>query len=134
MAQTSNFSLPAVYSTTGEIRPQVTKLEKLAPATSYSLLFSVDSPAALGPDARVSVSVIDGGRVLLGKTLHAGDADLYGFFRTARGAELRVTTEGAAGGPIPSANQSLAARRGTQPHVAGRDSDCFWPGDGRRQR
>ena len=98
MAQTSNFSLPAVYSTTGEIRPQVTKLEKLAPATSYSLLFSVDSPAALGPDARVSVSVIDGGRVLLGKTLHAGDADLYGFFRTARGAELRVTAEGAAAG------------------------------------
>ncbi len=95
LAQTSKFSLPAVYSTSGEIRSRVTKLEKLAPATSYSLLFSVDSPAALGPEARVAVSIVEGGRVLLGKTLHAGDADLYGFFRTTRGAELRVTAEGA---------------------------------------
>jgi len=97
IAQTSNFSLPAVYSSTGAIRSQVMKLEKLAPTTSYSLLFSVDSPAALGPDARVAVSIVEGGSVLLGKTLHAGDADLYGFFRTTRGAELRVTAEGASG-------------------------------------
>src|SRR4051794_22227918 len=97
MAQISSFSVPAVYSSTGEVRSRVTKLEKLAPARSYSLLFSVDSPAALGPDARIAVSVVDGGRVLLGKTLHAGDADLYGFFRTTRGAELRVTPEGASG-------------------------------------
>ena len=60
MAQTSNFSLPTVYSSAGALRSRVTKLEKLAPATSYSLLFSVDSPATLGPGARVSG--IDRGR------------------------------------------------------------------------
>ena len=49
LAQPSNFSLPAVYSTTGEIRTQTTKLEKLAPSAGYSLLFSLDSPGDLGP-------------------------------------------------------------------------------------
>src|SRR5689334_16439999 len=82
-AQVSSFSLPAVYSTSGEIRPHATKLGKLAPANSYSLLFSVNSPGDLGPQARVTVSVVEGERVLISKTLHAGDADLYGFFRPA---------------------------------------------------
>jgi hypothetical protein len=76
----------------------VTKLDKLAPANRYSLLFSVTSPGDLGPDARVAVSVVEGGRVLLAKTLHAGDADLYGFFRPARAAELRVVAEGVPAG------------------------------------
>ena len=46
----SYFSLPPVYSTTGAIRSQVTKLDKLAPANSYSLLLSVNSPGDLGPN------------------------------------------------------------------------------------
>ena len=49
LAQPSNFSLPAVYSTTGEIRTQTTTLEKLAPSAGYSLLFSLDSPATSAP-------------------------------------------------------------------------------------
>jgi HEAT repeats/Squalene-hopene cyclase C-terminal domain len=106
LAQSSSFSLPAVYATTGVIRSQVTKLEKLAPATSYSLLFSVNSPGDLGPAARVSVSVVEGDRVLLSKTLHAGDADLYGFFRPTRAAELRVVAEGA-----PAARYRLQINR-----------------------
>ena len=93
LAQPSNFSLPAVYSTTGEIRTQTTRLDKLAPSASYSLLFSLDSPD-LGPAARIALSVVEGDRVLLSKTLHAGDADLYAFFRPTRGAQLRVVAEG----------------------------------------
>ena len=121
-AQVPSFSLPAVYSTSGEIRSHVTRLEKLAPANSYSLLFSVNSPGDLGPDARVAVSVVEGERVLISKTLHAGDADLYGFFRPAHAAELRVVTEGGARGPLSIADQSLAARRGREPHLAGCDA------------
>jgi hypothetical protein len=93
LAQPSNFSLPVVYSTAGEIRTQTTKLDKLAPSAGYSLLFSLDSPD-LGAEARIAVSVVEGDRVLLAKTLHAGDADLYGFFRPSRAAQLRVVAEG----------------------------------------
>ncbi|HEY1497423.1 MAG TPA: HEAT repeat domain-containing protein, partial [Candidatus Solibacter sp.] len=64
------------------------KLDKLSAETGYSFLFSVDS------GARVAVSVMEGDRVLLGKTLHAGDADLYGWIRPRGAASLRVSTEG----------------------------------------
>ncbi len=106
---------PSVYSTVGAVRSQVRpNSRKLAPNESYSLLFSVDSISDLPPAARVAVSVVAGGRVLLGKTLHAGDADLYGFFRTAgapelRLTELRVTAEGA-----PAARYHLRINRWAQ--------------------
>ena len=38
--------------------------------------------------------MVEGDRVLLSKTLHAGDADLYGSFRPGRAVQLRVIAEG----------------------------------------
>jgi hypothetical protein len=87
------YSLPEVYSSTGELRSGTVSLDKVTGGENYSLLFSVD-PAALGAKARVSVQVVDGDRVLLAKTLHAGDADLYGFFRPVRVPEMRIEAEG----------------------------------------
>src|SRR5258708_1226834 len=84
LAAGSGYSLPAVYSTSGDMRSQVIRLDKLSGGESYSLLFSASSPEGLGADARLAVSVVEDGRVLLQKTLHAGDANLYGSFRTAR--------------------------------------------------
>jgi hypothetical protein len=93
LAQQPGGSLPEVYSSTGELRSGVVPLDKVTGGENYSLLFSVD-PSHLGPMARVTVSVVDGDRVLLSKTLHAGDADLYGFFRPVRVPELRIAAEG----------------------------------------
>ena len=95
----AGYSLPAVYSTTGAVRSQVVRLDKLAAGESYSLLFSVNSPEGLGADARLSVSLVEDSRVILEKTLQAGDADLYGSFRTGRTGrrELRITAKSAAG-------------------------------------
>ncbi len=80
--------LPAIYSASGELRPLEMKLDKLSTGTGYSFLFSVDS------GARVAVSVREGDRVLLGKTLHAGDSDLYGWIRPHGAVSLRVSTAG----------------------------------------
>ncbi len=93
LAQTPN--LPALYSTSGALRSQSIKLGKLSAGTGYTFLFSIDSPAALGPNARVGVSVVEGEHVLLAKTLHAGDIDLYGTINPRAVAELRVSAEGA---------------------------------------
>src|SRR5215467_12171316 len=87
------YSLTEVYGSTGELKAGTISLEKVTGGENYSLLFSLDL-AALGAAARVKVSVVDGDRVLLEKTLHAGDADLYGFFRPVRVPELRIAAEG----------------------------------------
>ena len=95
----TNYELPAVYSTGGEVRSQVIRLDKLRGSENYSLLFSVSSAKELDAGVRLAVSVVEDNRVLLQKTLHAGDADLYGSFQTARTGhrELRVVAKGAAG-------------------------------------
>src|SRR5437588_103195 len=89
LAQQPGYGLPEVYSSTGELHSGTLPLNKITGGENYSLLFSVD-PALLSAAARVAVSVVDGGQVLLSKTLHAGDADLYGFFRPVRVPELRI--------------------------------------------
>ncbi len=82
---------------TGEIRTGHVPLH-LKGVGTYSILFSV-SPASFQPDSRLEVTLADGRRVLLSKTLHAGDCDLYAPFRLAKGAtpELRLTTTGVSG-------------------------------------
>ena len=95
LAQQPGGSLPEVYSSSSDLHSGVLPLAKLAGGENYSFLFSLD-PALLGPSARVAVSVVDGDRVLLSKTLHAGDADLYGTFRPVRVPELRIAADGAA--------------------------------------
>uniref|UniRef100_Q01P27 HEAT domain containing protein n=1 Tax=Solibacter usitatus (strain Ellin6076) TaxID=234267 RepID=Q01P27_SOLUE len=81
-------NLPVVYSMSGELRSDVEKLDKLEAGTGYSFLFSVDS------GARVAVSVMEREGVLLSKTLHAGDSDLYGTIRPRGAVSMRVSTEG----------------------------------------
>ena len=93
LAQTSGGSLPEVYASSGDLHSGVLPLNKIAGGENYSLLFSLD-PALLVPSARVAVSVVDGDRVLLSKTLHPGDADLYGTFRPVRVPELHIAAEG----------------------------------------
>src|ERR1051326_4480216 len=90
-------SLESGDCSSGELRSGTLPLDKIVGGENYSLLFSVD-PAMLGPAARVSVKVVDGDRVLLGKTLHAGDADFYGFFRPTRVPELQIAAEGVSRG------------------------------------
>src|SRR5215467_15012775 len=85
-AQSSN------YSTEGPLRTQVIRLEKLSAGQPYSLLFSLN-PADLSASTRVTVAIAAADHVLLKKTLHAGDADLYGFFRPDQSAELRITAD-----------------------------------------
>jgi hypothetical protein len=90
------YSLAEVYSSAEELRSGTIPLEKVSGGENYSFLFSLD-PAVLGAAARVKVSVVDGDRVLLAKTLHAGDADLYGFFRPVRVPELQIAVESVSG-------------------------------------
>ena len=69
------------------------RLTELKADSGYRLLFSVESPSALGPSERIHVTLVSGPDVLLEKTLHAGDPDLYAPFRLKRdGApELHVS-------------------------------------------
>src|SRR5450432_3784069 len=59
----ASYRLPAVYAASGEIRSQVIRLDKLRNGQTYSLLFSVNSPEILGPDARLQVELLEGDRV-----------------------------------------------------------------------
>src|SRR5689334_21278351 len=88
-AQSSN------YSTEGPVRSQVVRLDKLSAGQPYSVLFSLN-PADLTASSRVTVAVAAGDHVLVQKTLHAGDADLYGFIRPVQSGDLRITTDNAA--------------------------------------
>ncbi|MCU1237656.1 MAG: domain containing protein, partial [Candidatus Solibacter sp.] len=94
---------PAIYSLSGELRPQVIQLDKLSAGSAYSFLFSVNN---LPPSARIAVSITEAGRVSLSKTLHAGDADLYAPIRPHAAAALRITAEGA-----PAATYRLQINR-----------------------
>ena len=78
-AQTGrDYSLPAVYSSVGEIASKVLRLKDLKAGENYSFLLSLNSPGGMGAGARVGVTVLEGDRVLLRKMLHMGDPDVYG--------------------------------------------------------
>ena len=85
----AEYNVPAVYSTTGKISSETIPLTKLMADRQYSLLFSV-SPAALGTDGSMVVELMDNGRALVAKTLHAGDADLYAPFHLGKDARAAV--------------------------------------------
>src|SRR5258708_17875882 len=80
------FAQPSNYLREGKVAPLRLRLRA---GVTQSLLYSLD-PADLSPTSKVTVSVVEGGRVLAGKTLHAGDPDLYAVFRPAKAAELRI--------------------------------------------
>src|SRR5258708_4519407 len=76
------YNLPIAYSASGPIRSGTIHLKRLR-GGSYSLLLSVP-PQASGSEARLEVELVDGGRQLITKTLHAGDADLYAPFHLGK--------------------------------------------------
>jgi hypothetical protein len=97
------YRLPAIYSTVEQIHTGTIPLSRLTPDAQYSLLVSVP-PAALGPDARLNVRLLDGDITLVSKTLHAGDADLYAPFHLGATTaldqtkpRLQLTAQGVAG-------------------------------------
>ena len=95
----TKYDLPVAYSAVGEIRSQTIPLNRLAGDRSYSVLFSLPAPAHFGPDARLTVEVLDHGRILIAKTLHTGDTDLFGSFYVPPAAhpELRLSATEAKG-------------------------------------
>jgi hypothetical protein len=85
--------LSVVLSRSGELQNESVTVPPLDPAAGYSLQFSISAPVA---STRVTVSIEQGGRPLVRKTLHTGDPDLTAAFRVAsRGsARLSIAVEG----------------------------------------
>ena len=93
-AAANPYSLPAVLQKTGPVRATSIPLPHLKAGTPYSLLFSIQSPRAFGPDSRVSVEVVKGSARLAHKVLHLGDPDFYTVFSVPQDgdAELKIET------------------------------------------
>ena len=89
-------SVPQILVRSGFLHSQLIRLPALNPARTYTLLFSIDSAATLGPESRVEIRLSDGGTVLATKTLHLGDPDFYAPFnvRQPTSPELRITASG----------------------------------------
>ncbi len=100
-------SLPAVVSRSAPVKTEVVALKGLDREHQYSLLYSLESWRGLGRNARVAVEVVQGGNVLVSKTLHGGDADWYTQFRVgeAGDAEVRISSVAAGGTYTLQVNQ-----------------------------
>jgi Squalene-hopene cyclase C-terminal domain/HEAT repeats len=85
--------LPVVLASKGPVRTMTAQLPGIAPGNQYSILYSLDSLANLKPETRVTVSVDQGGTLLLSKTLHAGDADFYSQFRISAAGPVMLRVE-----------------------------------------
>jgi hypothetical protein len=81
-------TLPVVVAKIGAARNAKITITRLETGQQYSILYSLDTLKELGPNDRVDVELRQDGQLLAGKTLHAGDADLY--------SQFRVTHSGAA--------------------------------------
>ena len=89
-AKSSGFDLPQVVAKSGAVKSGTIQLPKLSADRIYSFLYSVDDPAALSVQSRLQVKLIDGETVLLQKTLHSGDPDLYAPFHLTRATAPRL--------------------------------------------
>ena len=91
------YSVPEVLALAGPVRTQTISLAKAAVGTPSSLEFSLDELP--GPDGRLKIEIVQEGRTLARKTLHAGDADFYTTFRRGSGAapELKIDASGITG-------------------------------------
>lgn len=58
----------------------------------HSLLISLPAPAALGERDGVAVTLRDNNGVIVSKTLHQGDADLYATFRSTEAAAVTLVS------------------------------------------
>lgn len=88
----SPYSLPTVLKKSGPVRSTKLTIPGLKPAVPYSLLLSIPSPGVFGADSRVSVDLSQKGALLVHKTLHLGDPDLYSIFNVPKSgpAELKI--------------------------------------------
>jgi hypothetical protein len=86
----NRFSLPEIFSKSGPVRTDVIQLPQLSPDANYSLLYSLPNLRALTSSSRVHVKLTDGTTVLVDKTLHAGDPDLYAPFHISHAAAPRL--------------------------------------------
>ena len=88
--------MPQILVKSGLLRSQLIRLPALNPARTYTLLFSIDSAAALGPESRIEITLGDAGTVLATKTLHLGDPDFYAPFNVGQATSpgLRITASG----------------------------------------
>src|SRR5690348_12999538 len=75
--------LPVVLQKSGPVKTESVPLTGVRPGHQYSILYSLDSLHGIPADGRVEVEVHQGPDLLVSKTLHLGDADLYAQFRLA---------------------------------------------------
>src|SRR5262249_50737423 len=57
-----------------------------------SLLVSAPSPASFGSNDTLQVTLRGGGKTIAGKSLHAGDPDLYTLFRSTGAEEIEISS------------------------------------------
>src|SRR5687768_6299 len=93
-------TLPVVLSRSGDARTETIPVKGLSTGQQYSLLYSLSPLQKLSDDARVQVEIVQGTARLAGKTLHAGDPDLYTQFRVRHDgdAALKVRVENTGAG------------------------------------
>jgi len=95
--------LPTVVDQRGAVQHEIgLPLRGLTPGGIYSISFSISSPnefiaqnsAGSGYEAKLAVTIRQGGRDLAAKTLHLGDPDLYTLVRLDSGdAEVKLSPE-----------------------------------------
>jgi hypothetical protein len=87
-----DYSVHEVLSKSGAVQTQAIRLPALDSGKNYSILFSIDSAAALQPESRIEVTLLDGGAAIVSKTLHLGDPDFYAPFHVSRptAPQLRI--------------------------------------------
>lgn len=83
--------LAVVLTKQGAVHTETVPVPGLDPAAQFSFLYSVDSLRALQPDSRVELELRQDGKLLLRKTLHAGDPDFYTQFRVASKAPAQLS-------------------------------------------
>lgn len=86
-------TLPVVLQQSGQVQTENVSLSGVQPGHQYSILYSLDSLRGLHPDSRINVEVRQGGEVLVGKVLHAGDADLYAQFRVVKSGPVSLAVQ-----------------------------------------
>jgi hypothetical protein len=79
-------SLQEIAKRSDRVRTEEIRLNHLDVQHQYSLLYSISALESLGPDARVTVEIVQGeGCPRRHTTLHAGDADLYAISHAENG-------------------------------------------------
>jgi hypothetical protein len=88
--------LPELEKRSGPVASETVMLRGLDKEHQYSLLYSLSSLEGMGPEARVTVEVVQNNAVLASKTLHAGDPDFYTQFRVPQAGEAAIRVKGQA--------------------------------------